>query len=288
MFAPIFDLSRRNPIFRFKLWTHRGGALQPSRPASTNDGEHYDRIASDPKYGHFARIPARILRCLDYFHVTCDQITAARILSAYYIFIAVVDNAIDSGDSQAAATVFEHLARLIPANPAKLSDVALITENLKLQLDARVVFGFRHELARLYQAVREERMAVSIDVYLEVRRTVGRLTADLSYLLISPLLEGEKKSLRSFMQQVGAVGCLVDSVIDFNADRHRGLLSFVPTTTDYVKLVAVALFEGLSIGARHPRLAGLFARAILDNVRDRFVATADAAHPTHVQCQVGR
>jgi hypothetical protein len=127
----------------------------------------------------------------------------------------------------------------------------------------------------LYKTVCQERSALSIEAYIEVREVVGRLTADLSYVLISPLLDGDEKTLRAFMQNVGAVGCLVDSVIDLSADQRRGLVSFMPTSRDYLKLTLAALRQGLSIGLRHPRLAGLFAHAILDNVRDRFIATPE-------------
>ena len=117
---------------------------------------------------------------------------------------------------------------------------------------------------------------MSIEEYLEVRKAVGRLTADLSYLLIRPLLDEEHQTLRAFMQQVGAVGCLVDSVIDLRADQRCGLVGFTPTNRDYLKLWRATLLAGSSIGLKHPRLAGLFTCAILDNIRDRFISASDS------------
>lgn len=274
MFEARSDSSNQaQPGVRFNTRTRHDVTSRSPCRVTTNQSAAYDRMARDPRYRHFARIPARIVRCLDYFHVRGDRTAAARILGAYYIFIAVVDNAIDSGEQHAAALVFQHLAEPAQTNRGEVSDVVLITRNLTDQLDDRVGLAFRNQLHWLYETVCQERSAVSIDSYIEVRKVVGTLTADLSYVLISPLLEGEAKALRAFMQKVGAVGCLVDSVIDLSADQRRGLVSFVPTGRDYVKLALAALHQGMSVGLRHPRLAGLFAHAILDDLRDRFVTT---------------
>ena len=56
----------------------------------------YQNLANDPKYQHFGRIPDRIIQCIDYFGITCDRaVTRARLLT-YYLFIGIVDDAIDS------------------------------------------------------------------------------------------------------------------------------------------------------------------------------------------------
>jgi hypothetical protein len=75
--------------------------------------------------------------------------------------------------------------------------------------------------------------------------------------------------------QVGAIGCLVDSLIDLKADRRLGLLGFKPAIMDYAKLSRSILNEGVRISVKHPGLFGLFVRAIVDNVRDRFRAERD-------------
>jgi len=275
MFEAITDSSNQAPpAGLIQLRRRTDGSSSITRQAAINNKQHLDRIARDPRFSHFTRIPARIIRCLDHFHIQCDRIAAGRILRAYYIFIAVVDSAIDSGESQTADIVFEHLANPIPPNQPELSDVALITQHLRLQLDESVSLKFQHQLRWLHETVRQERNAVSIEAYVDVRRAVGQLTADLSYLLISPLFEVEASDLRTFMQQVGSVGCLIDSMIDLRADQRHGLVSFTPTRRAYIKLTLAALREGLSIGVRHPRLVGLFTQAILDNLRDRFIASS--------------
>jgi hypothetical protein len=210
------------------------------------------------------------VRCLDYFGVGCDRFAAARTLAAYYLFIAVVDDAIDSGETQVGAMVLQHLSTRSAASEPLPTDVAVITENLKRELDYQIDSCLRDQFWLLYETVSHEKAAKSIDAYTEVRKAVGQLTADLSYLLISPLLERDSVRLRAFMRKVGAVGCLVDSVIDLDADKRRGLLSFQPTMRDWLKLALITCGEGLSIALRHPRLAGLFLMSILDTIHDRF------------------
>ena len=281
MFEAISDPSNPAPATgRFKAWKRNRAPSNTVCQIAPNALATYDQILGAARYRHFARIPGRIVRCLNYFKVGGDHAAAARILGAYYLFIAVVDDAIDSGELQTAAKVFEHLAMCKQADPSDLSEVAVMTENLKRQLDYKVDSTIRNELAFLYETVRQERLAGSIEAYLEVRKAVGRLTADLSYVLIKSSLDHDYQTLRTFMRRVGAVGCLVDSVIDLRSDERQGLLNFRPTVRDRVKLTLITLGEGLSIGLDHPGLAGLFAMSILDNLRDRL--------PPPSQMRVGR
>ncbi len=276
MSEAISDLaSQARSTTRRRVWTHHDSPTQISFPAATNYDEQYDRIIHAPRYGHFARIPARIVRCLDYFEVECNRPAAAEILGAYYIFIGVVDHAIDSGAPQAAGQVFDLLESPTP-NQLGDSDVVLATTQLSRFVTHEIKPVVTNTLRKLHRAVIEERLATSVELYVDRRKAVGRLTADLSYALIRPVLSGEENILRAFMQRVGAVGCLVDSVIDLGADQRRGLVSFTPTIRDYTKLVRVALFEALTLGWQHPRLAGLFAQGILDIARDRFIAKFDS------------
>jgi hypothetical protein len=78
------------------------------------------------------------------------------------------------------------------------------------------------------------------------------------------------------MQRVGAIGCLIDSLIDLRADRRLGLLGFKPGINDYAKLVRHVLRDGLRLSLQHPGLLRLFLRAVLDNLQDRVRATKDS------------
>ena len=89
------------------------------------------------------------------------------------------------------------------------------------------------------------------------------------------------------MKQVGAVGCLVDSLIDLSADLRLGLLGFRPGPSDYTKLIACILRDGIRVSLEHPRLCGLFLRAIVDNVRDRFHADPNVALESFVSERKG-
>ena len=63
-------------------------------------GRAYDDLANDPRYQHFVRIPDRIIQCIDYFGIACDHAAVRAKLHTYYLFIGIVDDAIDSGRRQ--------------------------------------------------------------------------------------------------------------------------------------------------------------------------------------------
>ena len=152
------------------------------------------------------------------------------------------------------------------------ADTAQLTEVLKQNIsdhDYPPVVGRLHEL---YRAVVAERKAETITAYIEQRKVVGRLTAELSYLLIRSFLEGDDREFGAFLERVGAVGCLIDSVIDLRADTRLGLVSFKPTIGDFLKLLISTLREGLNVSMKHPALLSVFLEAVSDNVRDRFRA----------------
>src|SRR5262245_2081016 len=134
MFEAISELSNETQRRR-KGSTHSCPASRITRKVTADDGDGFLRLAGEARYRHFVRIPARIIRCLDYFQVSCDRDAAAGILRRYYLFIGVIDHAIDSGNSGTAALVFQHLARENLESHSELSDVALITEHLKHQIN---------------------------------------------------------------------------------------------------------------------------------------------------------
>ena len=139
----------------------------------------------------------------------------------------------------------------------------------------------QHQVLRGLDAVRArqiaEREAATIEAYVQQRKVVGSLTAELSYLLIRPFLQGDEPELRNFLRNVGAVGCLVDSVIDLRHDAGLNLVSFTPTGGAFLILLIRTLTEGLRLSIRYPALLGLFIEAVVDNVRDRFRVRAPAA-----------
>lgn len=234
----------------------------------------YHDLADLPKYQHFVRIPDRIIQCIDYFGFACDQASARTRLHAYYLFIGVVDDAIDSGRIDAGRLILDYLSTPAPVfgEAARRSSVSLITEVLKCNISEDAYPLMMNKLRTLYREVVGERGATSIDSYIEHRKSVGSLTAELSYVLIQPDFSGEHEALLQFMKQVGAIGCLVDSLIDLRADRRLGLLGFKPGPMDYTKLIARILRDGLRVTLKHLGLSGLFLRAIVDNVRDPFRA----------------
>jgi hypothetical protein len=234
----------------------------------------YHDLANDAKYQHFVRIPDRILRCIDYFDIDCDRAITRSRLHAYYLFIGVVDDAIDSGGIERGKLVLNYLTT--PAleldETSGHSNVRLLTEVLKCQMQDETDPLILNKFRELYREVVSEREAPSIDSYIAHRKAVGSLTAELSCVLIRPGLSGDHERLLQFMKQVGAVGCLIDSLIDLSSDRRLGLLGFKPGMMNRGKLITCILQDGLRVSLKHPGLCGSFVRAIADNLADRFRA----------------
>src|SRR5262249_18296970 len=100
--------------------------------------------------------------------------------------------------------------------------------------------------------------------------SVGRLTAELSFLLIRDQISGPCEEFCRFMMQVGEVGCLIDSLIDFRHDQQLSLVRFEPTLMDYAKLISSPLPLGAHLLFKHPSLGTLFLQSVADNILDRF------------------
>lgn len=232
----------------------------------------YQAVANDPKYRHFIRIPKRIIRCLDYFGVNCDQVIVQRRLRAYYLFIGVIDHAIDSGQANVAQVVLRQLdlRNRQVGKSLDTSEIVLATERLKNEMPDEISSEMLNLFRALSETVEKERTAASMAEYIEVRKRVGQLTARLSYVLIRPLLLRESSDICHFMERVGEIGCLVDSVIDLREDANRGLLGFQSTTLDFIRLLTRTFKTGASLSINYPRLFGLFLEAVADNVLDRF------------------
>ena len=260
--------------------------VPPRRPNMTNPpdasarhaaGEAerlYRALALDARYGHYVRIPERICRCLDYFKDAASRSAVRERLHAYYLFIGVVDDLLDAGRVEAGAEILERLGdgRADFEEAASLSRVRLVTEVLKRHIGEDVRASASLKLGELYRAVVGERAAGTLRDYIEQRKAVGRLTAELSYVLIRPLLARECEDLRRFLQEVGEVGCLVDSTIDLRSDGRLGLIGFRPTPRSHLRLAARTLGEGLRVSLKHPRLSGLFLEGLCDDLFDRLRA----------------
>ena len=244
------------------------GCHFPSQPP--NPRAVLQQIARSPKYQHFVNIPGRIIRCLDYLGIAGDRELIKNRLQAYYLFIGVVDEAIDSEGLGIGAEVLEYLtSRDSPGDRLrKYSIVTAVTQLLKQQMDEDCRSLTGPAFRRLYQEVLAERAATSIDSYLDCRSAVGSVTAELSFLLIRPLLQNDSSALQRLMREVGTVGCLIDSLLDLGSDYRLGLLSFKPAPISYLKLLGRTVYVGSGILLRHPRLCFLFWEAMRDNIRD--------------------
>jgi len=236
--------------------------------------ERYRRIARDFRYQHFVRIAPRIVRCLDHLRIEFDRMRVSELLQAYYLFIGVIDEALDSGSLSLGDRILEQFDR--PASESlehtDSSNVEFMTEVLRNCVCDENRSSISAGLAELYCEVLGEQTAILIDTYIEHRKVIGARTAELSYRLIQNLLTGETDRVCRLMIQVGKVGCLIDSVIDLGFDWRSGLLSFKPSLLDRVRLIACALREGMVTLLCYPSLTDLFVAAVADNIGDRFRA----------------
>src|SRR5262249_5109848 len=157
---------------------------------------------------------------LDSFQIDFDRDIVLERLLSHYLFIAIVDDAIDSGEEGAAPTVFQCFGDGIRQAHefSRFSDVMIVTEVLKSQIDADHRPQMLRLLRRAHSEVIGESMATSIGEYIKHRKALGRATAKQSYLLIRASLKGPNRKLCRMMEEIGAVGCLIDSVIDLRQD----------------------------------------------------------------------
>src|ERR1051326_1365954 len=97
-----------------------------SLPVKPDLWRRYQTIVNDSRYSHFTRIPERIVRFLDTVQIEFDRDTVLERLLSHYLFIAVVDDAIDSGEKGVAQMVFNHLSGAACVELPRLSDVAIV------------------------------------------------------------------------------------------------------------------------------------------------------------------
>jgi hypothetical protein len=239
-------------------------------PANLQDA--YRAIAEDARYAHFVRIPLRLIKCIDYFGITCHRTVARDRLLSFYLFIGVVDQVLDSAQIEIGQVILGFFENRAPGFTEALDggDVRLVTEVLKSNISEESYQLIKTKLGRLYGRVLRERAAESMAEHIRCRQAVGALTADVSYLLIEPCFERTNKSLLRFMKRVGAVGCLIDSLIDLGSDRSLGLLRFTPAIKDYRQLIQRLVALGLRLLFDHPHLSPLFLQAAKDDFLDRF------------------
>jgi hypothetical protein len=240
----------------------------------------YNAIARDPHYFQFANIPQRIIHCLESFATVFQPETAQARLLAYYLFIGVVDDEIESAQFEIAERTLIRLANPLPCfdQDTRSSKSQFMTEVLKQHIDPAIHSQVVLKFSDLHQANLAERQAATMKGYIAQRRVVGNLTAELSYLLIQDLVSSEKTDCCRLMKDVGAVGCLVDSVIDAPEDRRAGTLLFKPDLSDFLFLCFRTFVDGLKLVWSYPRLLPLFADATRDNFYDRLRPHTRVSH----------
>jgi len=100
----------------------------------------YQAISRDWRYRHYARIPGRLCRCLDYFKVASNRRAVQERLSSYYLFICVVDDVLDSNKLEAGREILEQLKRRTPFfnEETTPSQAKLVTGVLKCHISLEI------------------------------------------------------------------------------------------------------------------------------------------------------
>jgi hypothetical protein len=223
-------------------------------------------ISTHPCFQHYIRIPERICSTLDFFQIDYDRTNVHEILKSFYLFIGIVDHAMDTISISIASDVLKQLKQ--PASFGETVPHKLATEFLKSQIDKEVYDIVLDRFSRLCEAVYHERCSRNISEYIQQRKNIGSLTAEISFLLIKPFLNERHSEVRNFFCKVGEVGCLVDSLIDLRSDSKRGLINFRANINSYVTLVSNAVAIGIPLLCRYPKLISIFFEAVVDNWRD--------------------
>ena len=116
--------------------------FEPTEQGWTTFGirQHYDAIAREPHYFQFANIPQRIIQCLESFATVLQPEMAQARLLAYYLFIGVVDDEIESGEFEIAERTLMRLANPLPCfdRDTRSSKSQFMTEVLKQHIDPAI------------------------------------------------------------------------------------------------------------------------------------------------------
>lgn len=231
----------------------------------------YAELEKDPRFAHYIQIPGHIAGSLSYFPVEFDYNQVHARLFAYYFYIGVVDDVIDRAEMQEGLEVLNQLVQTIrePAVTWPPTPVSVVTEKLATFITPDLSDQVLSTFEKLHRAVVGERESKNLAQHVMHRRAVGRLTAQVSFLLIEPLLRGKPEVIGPFMRSVGDVGCLIDSTIDYRSDAANGLLGFHTTSAAHFSIATRALFGGAGVLMRYPQMALVFLNSIYVNLRDR-------------------
>jgi hypothetical protein len=264
-------LSSTGPCIIGSTQTPEFKVSQISQSSPESIAQRYDAVVKDPKYFQFANIPDRIIRCLELVATIRQTETMRARLLAYSLFIGVVDDEVELAESEIGEQLLNRLASPLSFfdEAAQISKAHFMTEILKQHIEAEVHEEVLARFRDLHRANLSERTARTVKTYIEQRKSVGHLTAEISYLLIRNCVSFEAIDCCRLMKEVGAVGCLLDSVIDTRTDQRSGNISFRPTFIDFMVLSLATFVAGSRTILKYPRMLSLFWEGICDNFKDR-------------------
>ena len=227
-----------------------------------------DALAWSGPYRQYARSPRRVCQALDHVGVSYDRTAVLDRLQAWFIFMAVADDAIDHGSLAAGADLLARMDQPLDTVTEQTPAATLIAELLKRHMDDACRAAVLDDLAVVYRSLVGEREARTFADFLPARRQLGFSCSTMNYALIEPLLGPHPPWLRHFFGEIGDVGTLVDSLFDYPVDRLRGEIQFPLTPAVYLQTLSATATLGTRLALRHPRLIPLFLAASWDNLGD--------------------
>jgi len=74
-----------------------------------------------------------------------------------------------------------------------------------------------------------------------------------------------------FFQQLGSLGCLVDSIVDIKKDVDDKVLRFEPLIKDRINLYFKTIQRGTIFILKHPGLYKSFLYSLINNIKDKYL-----------------
>jgi len=226
-----------------------------------------DAYARSSAVAQYARTPARVCRALELEGVAFAREPAMNRLQAWFLFMVAADDALDRGLLEDGDRLLEQMFQ--PSQmPDPLAEIEVVlAEVLKAQtVDCRL--PVQSALRAVWASVSWEKQASSAKEYVRARRQVGWTCSTMNYVLLRPLLANHPADLCLRWGEIGELGNLIDTLVDYPMDRWRGQIPVPPRGRLWVRTARETLGLMTAMGIRHPKMVPLFVGALGDNLTD--------------------
>lgn len=230
-------------------------------------------LLQDEKYAPYLKIADKVPHFLDYFQMDYDKQGVKTSLSLYFLWLKCIDEELDTGDEHIGEQVKQNLLNSQPNITEEIiaSTPLLLSEVLKVQTTPATYHHLLENLHELYDSTLSEKTAPSMSQYIYQRKKSGILTAQGAFIMMEPHLLTHNHKFVSFFQQLGALGNIVDSVVDLRNDIHSQTYSFHVTFLDVVQLYTQTSKDAIKVILQHPRLVKQFSKSAVNVLKNSFL-----------------